>query len=263
MRRGNPPPALWQWAPRAMACESPETGRRSADPVPLRQWRGECASPSHLAHHSSRGAEGDASDRVTWACAAYVCPSSGGEGLDGGGDCGAGRGLQADARTAPTTHTEATCGATDKLKRSVCGRPGTCGTWRALTKATSKPRAARIGKSGLQYTPVDSLTPVVIRQAVRQSARRGTSQGNALHFWTGWASRSAGTPPRLFSPHIDACGMRMEDGHMLGEGVFFLPFVARRSSRQAKRGRGREDRDPTEQGDNRGRRAASGETVSS
>jgi hypothetical protein len=32
------------------------------------------------------------------------------------------------------------------------------------------------------------------------------------------------TPPMLFSPHIAACGMRMEDGHILGRRCVLLAF---------------------------------------
>jgi hypothetical protein len=32
------------------------------------------------------------------------------------------------------------------------------------------------------------------------------------------------TPPLLFSPHLDACGMRMEEGHMLGGRGALLAF---------------------------------------
>ena len=49
-------------------------------------------------------------------------------------------------------------------------RPGTCFTWRALTRQTSNPRSSRIWKSGIQYTPVDSIATVLIPQAHSQSA---------------------------------------------------------------------------------------------
>jgi hypothetical protein len=38
-------------------------------------------------------------------------------------------------------------------------RPGTCLTSRAFTRRTSNRRASRISKTGIQYTPVDSMPP--------------------------------------------------------------------------------------------------------
>jgi len=54
-------------------------------------------------------------------------------------------------------------GSHRQSKRSVFGRPGTFLTWRALTRAPAKPRAARMRNSSIQSTPVDASTTVGIR----------------------------------------------------------------------------------------------------
>ena len=75
---------------------------RSAGRALQQRSHGACAGRSRLSRHGSRGAGADACGPAPCACAAYVCPSSGSDGRDGGGDCGAGRGPQEDETTAPT-----------------------------------------------------------------------------------------------------------------------------------------------------------------
>ena len=110
-------------------------------------------------------------------------------------------------------------------QRSGFGRPGTFLPWRALTRATAKPRAARICHSGIQDTPVDSSTTVGIRQGVHQAASRCKSQGNARKCLDRWGSAIRGhTAPVCLSPHINAGGMRVDAGHILEGGRVLLAF---------------------------------------
>jgi hypothetical protein len=72
------------------------------------------------------------------------------------------------------------------------------------------------------------------------------------------------TDPMLLSAHIDACGMGMNKGHVLGSGFGLLAFVGHRCLQSGdKWGRARENRASSAQGYNRRRRAASCDTVSS
>ena len=72
-------------------------------------------------------------------------------------------------------------------------RPGTCLTSRALTSSTSNPRASRISKTGIQYTPVDSIATVVMPTAVSQSANWWRSLLKVRKVRTGRSSRSLDT----------------------------------------------------------------------
>ena len=147
-------------------------------------------------------------------------------------------------------------------QRSGFGRPGTFLPWRALTRATAKPRASRICNSGIQDTPVDSSTTVGIRQGVHQAASRCKSQGNALNVWTGGGARSAGTQPPCSSAPTSmpaACGWMR--GIFSRVGVFCLPFFAIPSSRPGESGKSKGSQDSCCA--RLHAEAASGETVSS
>ena len=129
-------------------------------------------------------------------------------------------------------------------QRSVCGRPGTCVTWRAWTTATAHPWVSSLCTRGIQDTPVEAMPTVVLRQAVHHSASRCPSQGKARKVWRGWAARSAGPqPPGASAPtsRLAACGWMR--GIIAGVGVGCLPCVARRASSPGQRGEstGRQD----------------------
>ena len=72
-------------------------------------------------------------------------------------------------------------------------RPGTFLTCRALTRSTEKPRASSMSKSGIQYTPVDSIATVSTSHAVSQSARSMSACVKLLNSRTGCSARSGGT----------------------------------------------------------------------
>src|SRR5882724_1032897 len=72
-------------------------------------------------------------------------------------------------------------------------RPGRFLAWRALTKWTAKPRASRMWKRGIQYTPVLSMTTVSMWQAWSQSAKAWRSAVTLANRRTGSGERSGGT----------------------------------------------------------------------
>ena len=150
-----------------------------------------------------------------------------------------------------------TFGSHRQSQRSVLGRPGTCVTWRAWTRAPANPRAASICTSEIQYPPVDSMAPVVLPQACSQSASRCKSQVKALNFWLGWASQSAGTQPQGSSAPIAmpaACGWMI--GMFAGAGGCFLPLFALWASSPVARGESKESccaRIPLEEAHGEGR----------
>ena len=64
---------------------------------------------------------------------------------------------------------------------------------RGSTSITWKPRPSSTPNSGIQYTPVDSMTTVSTPHSVSQSAKRYRSAVKASNSCTGCSARSAGT----------------------------------------------------------------------
>ena len=61
------------------------------------------------------------------------------------------------------------------------------------TSITWKPRSSSTPNSGIQYTPVDSMTTVSTPHSVSQSAKRYKSAVKAANSSTGCSARSWGT----------------------------------------------------------------------
>ena len=64
---------------------------------------------------------------------------------------------------------------------------------RGSTSITWKPRSSSTPNSGIQYTPVDSMTTVSTPHSASQSAKRYRSAVKASNSRTGGSSWSAGT----------------------------------------------------------------------
>jgi hypothetical protein len=79
---------------------------------------------------------------------------------------------------APAAHVDAALGQQPAVLR-LC----TLCRWRALTSTTSQPRSTRIPKSGIQYTPVDSIATVLTPHcyAVRQAVTLGGEGAEFVH----------------------------------------------------------------------------------
>ena len=59
------------------------------------------------------------------------------------------------------------------------------------------PRCSSISNSGIQYTPVDSITTVVTPHRISQSVKRCRSSVNVAKTRTGFSSRSGGTATNI------------------------------------------------------------------
>ena len=94
------------------------------------------------------------------------------------------------------------------------------------TSITWKPRSSSTPNSGIQYTPVDSMTTVSTRHSTSQSAKRYRSAVKAANSRTGSSTRSAGTATKwLVAPTSMPAAFRFSWDSPSGSALLLRLFI--------------------------------------